>query len=95
MTERGYVDQKKRERQLHAARLHCIALEVTAKRRTLSRDEADRLHVLTVFRASNGNKYRASRKLGVDRKTLYRLLDQWVLEAPLDAAAALARAANG
>lgn len=92
MTERGYLDQKKRERQLVGARMQCAALEASAKLRTLTRDEADRLHVLSVFRAANGNKYCASRRLRVDRKTLYRLLDQWELDAP---GLGMATVANG
>ena len=41
----------------------------------------EREHVLTVLRSVRGNKTRASRLLGVDRKTLYRKLESYGLVA--------------
>jgi DNA-binding NtrC family response regulator len=43
----------------------------------------EREHVLTVLRSVRGNKTRASRLLGVDRKTLYRKLESYGLISEL------------
>jgi two-component system response regulator HydG len=39
-------------------------------------DEVERRHVARVIAAAGGNKARAARILGVDRKTLYRKLEK-------------------
>jgi two-component system response regulator HydG len=39
--------------------------------------EVERRHVLHVLQAVNGNKRLAARILGLDRRTLYRRLDQY------------------
>ena len=43
----------------------------------VSLDEVERRHVLRVLHAVGGNKARAARILGLDRKTLYRRLEQY------------------
>jgi DNA-binding NtrC family response regulator len=45
--------------------------------------DIEREHVLTVLRSVRGNKTRASRLLGVDRKTLYRKLESYGLISEL------------
>ena len=42
--------------------------------------EVEREHILRALEATGGNKARAARILGMDRKTLYRKLDQYGLE---------------
>jgi DNA-binding protein Fis len=43
----------------------------------VSLDEIERIHILRVVDAVRGNKTVAARVLGVDRKTLYRKLEQY------------------
>ncbi|HEV7225262.1 MAG TPA: sigma-54 dependent transcriptional regulator [Pirellulales bacterium] len=40
-------------------------------------DEIERTHVLDVFEREQGNKARAARALGINRRTLYRLLEKY------------------
>ena len=51
-------------------------------------DEIERRHILRVMDAVQGNKTQAASILGLDRKTLYRKLDEYA-RARGDAAAAL------
>jgi DNA-binding NtrC family response regulator len=43
----------------------------------LSLDEVERRHVVRVLAELGGNKALAARQLGVDRRTLYRMLERW------------------
>jgi two-component system response regulator HydG len=45
----------------------------------LSLDEVDRLHVLRVLEAVNGNREEAARILGISRRTLTRMAQRWTL----------------
>jgi two-component system response regulator HydG len=45
-------------------------------------DELEKQHLLRVLRAVKGNKMRASRILGFDRRTLYRKLERYGLGSP-------------
>ncbi len=47
----------------------------------VSMDEVERRYALRVLEAVGGNKNMAARVLGWDRKTLYRRLDRWEMEA--------------
>jgi transposase-like protein len=49
-------------------------IEATARLRTLA--EVEKAHVATTLLATNGNLSKAARSLGVDRRTLYRMLDR-------------------
>jgi two-component system response regulator HydG len=40
-------------------------------------DELERRYVARVLEGVNGNKAAASRVLGIERKTLYRMLERW------------------
>jgi transcriptional regulator with PAS, ATPase and Fis domain len=48
--------------------------ELPARRMTL--DEVKRWYVATVLEEANGNKVRAAELLGIDRRTLYRILER-------------------
>ena len=39
--------------------------------------ELEKLYVLRVLKGVDGNKMAAARKLGIDRRTLYRKLARW------------------
>jgi two-component system response regulator HydG len=43
----------------------------------LSVEELERRHILRVLKAVDGNKTRASKILGFDRRTLYRKLERY------------------
>jgi DNA-binding NtrC family response regulator len=48
-------------------------------------DELEQRYVLRVLEGMNGNKAGAARVLGIERKTLYRMLERWGEHAPADA----------
>ena len=64
--------------------------DLPAKLRTLERvrtmdglpslEDIKKKHVLTVLKTVRGNKTKAARILGVDRKTLYRMMRNWKIE---------------
>jgi two-component system response regulator AtoC len=45
---------------------------------------AERRHVAAVLSRTGGNKLRAAKVLGIDRKTLYQLIDKYGLEVEQD-----------
>jgi DNA-binding NtrC family response regulator len=49
------------------------------------REEAERTHILSVLRMTEGNRGQAARILGVSRKTLWKKLKQLGVSWPLDA----------
>jgi transcriptional regulator with PAS, ATPase and Fis domain len=49
-----------------------------------SLEEIKRRHVLTVLKTVEGNKTRAAQILGVDRKTLYRMMRNWRTEVNVE-----------
>jgi DNA-binding NtrC family response regulator len=53
------------------------ALVAGASRRQLSLRELERDYILEILRQVGGNKSRAAEILGLDRKTLYRKLDEY------------------
>jgi two-component system response regulator HydG len=53
-----------------------------AARRHLTVREMERLYILEIVRQVSGNKSRAAEILGLDRKTLYRKLDEYRVEDP-------------
>lgn len=61
-----------------------------SRERKLTLPELTREYVLDVLRETNGLKARAAEILGIDRKTLYRKLEEYraegLLPAPLQAA---------
>lgn len=54
-----------------------IALLTKAKNQRLSLAELEREYILEILRETGGNKSRAAEILGLDRKTLYRKLDEY------------------
>jgi DNA-binding NtrC family response regulator len=48
--------------------------------RALSLRDVERLYILEVLRQAGGNKSRAAELLGLDRKTLYRKLEEYRLD---------------
>ena len=48
-----------------------------AVRRRMTLDELEREYISRVLADEGGNKTRAAQRLGLDRKTLYRKLDEW------------------
>jgi two-component system, NtrC family, response regulator AtoC len=55
---------------------------VSASRHHLTVRELERLYVLEVIRQTEGNKSKAAEILGLDRKTLYRKLEEYRAEDP-------------
>jgi len=53
------------------------ALVSASAERQLSMEEVERLYILQILRQVGGNKTRAADLLGLDRKTLYRKLDEY------------------
>jgi transcriptional regulator with PAS, ATPase and Fis domain len=49
--------------------------------------DIERAHIVEVLRRERGNKARTARALGVNRRSLYRLLEKYRIELPADAAA--------
>ncbi len=68
------------ERIRTAGRLGAIATD--ASRRRLPLRELEREYILEILRQTGGNKSRAAELLGLDRKTLYRKLDEYRAEQP-------------
>jgi DNA-binding NtrC family response regulator len=54
----------------------------SASRRQLTLRELERLYIIEVLRQAAGNKSRAAELLGLDRKTLYRKLEEYRSEDP-------------
>jgi two-component system response regulator HydG len=50
--------------------------------RGLTLDELEREYIKRVLAAEGGNKTRAAQRLGLDRKTLYRKLEEYAAGAP-------------
>ncbi len=53
------------------------AILAAAKSKRLTLDELEREYILEILREAGGNKSRAAEILGLDRKTLYRKLDEY------------------
>jgi DNA-binding NtrC family response regulator len=53
------------------------AILAAAKSKRLTLDELEREYILEILREAGGNKSRAAETLGLDRKTLYRKLDEY------------------
>ena len=53
----------------------------SALSRGMTLDELEREYILRVVRAEGGNKTRAAQRLGLDRKTLYRKLEEYAAPA--------------
>ena len=49
--------------------------------------DVQRTHILEVLKRERGNKARTARALGVNRRSLYRLLEKYGIELPADGAA--------
>ena len=47
-----------------------------AAERTLPLDEVEKEYIVKILDKAGGNKYQAAHALGIDRKTLYRKLDE-------------------
>ena len=58
------------------------AMIAHARQQRLTLRELEREYILETLRATGGNKLRAAELLGVDRKTLYRKLDEYRAEDP-------------
>ena len=58
------------------------AILATAKSKRLTLAELEREYILEVLRESGGNKSRAAETRGLDRKTLYRKLDEYHENGP-------------
>lgn len=58
------------------------ALVASASRRHLTLRELERMYIIEVLRQASGNKSRAAELLGLDRKTLYRKLEEYRTEDP-------------
>ncbi len=58
--------------------------------REMSLDELEREYIQRVLVAEGGNKTRAAQRLGLDRKTLYRKLEEYAARTTLDAERAAA-----
>src|SRR5207249_5373638 len=46
----------------------------------LTLDEVEKRHLMSVLRETGGNKARAAKTLGIDRRTLYRMVERFGLE---------------
>ncbi len=53
------------------------AILASAKSKRLTLDELEQAYILEILREAGGNKSRAAEILGLDRKTLYRKLDEY------------------
>jgi DNA-binding NtrC family response regulator len=63
--------------------------------RELSLDELEREYIQRVLAAEGGNKTRAAQRLGLDRKTLYRKLEEYAARTTLEAERASAQGDGG
>jgi DNA-binding NtrC family response regulator len=68
-----------RKIQEYGARQLVVTLE--SPRELITLDEMERRYVRHVLERLRGNKTQAARTLGIDRRSLYRRLDAWALEA--------------
>jgi two-component system, NtrC family, response regulator AtoC len=57
-----------------------------AAARQLTLSDLERAYIQQILDEERGNKTRAAQRLGLDRKTLYRKLEEYKREIPLDAA---------
>ncbi len=53
--------------------------------------DVQRTHILEVLKRERGNKARTARALGVNRRSLYRLLEKYGIELPIEGAAGAAQ----
>jgi DNA-binding NtrC family response regulator len=60
------------------------ALLATAKTRRLTLDELEREYILEILREAGGNKSKTAEILGLDRKTLYRKLEEYKVSVEND-----------
>jgi DNA-binding protein Fis len=51
----------------------------------LSLEEVEKRHLVRVLKETKGNKVKASKILGIDRRTLYRMADRFGLDLGDDA----------
>src|SRR3569832_1986226 len=91
LTQHGYADNSDAVVVVPIAATQPIAAIVASIGRPptpllCSLAELARAHVQRVLATVSGNKARAARILGIERKTLYRMLERW--SAKTDAAAA-------
>ena len=49
------------------------------------REQAERVHIISVLQLTEGNRVQAARILGISRKTLWKKLKQLGVSWPLDA----------
>jgi DNA-binding NtrC family response regulator len=63
--------------------------------RDLSLDELEREYIQRVLAAEGGNKTRAAQRLGLDRKTLYRKLEEYAARAAPETERSAAQGAQG
>jgi DNA-binding NtrC family response regulator len=59
------------------------SLVAAAARRQLTLDEVERMYILQVLEQAGGNKSRTAELLGLDRKTLYRKLEEYRADGSL------------
>jgi two-component system response regulator HydG len=72
-----------------------IALESAERAVILPMEEVERRYVAKVLDALGGNKASAARRLGMDRRTLYRKLERWGMEPSESGADARVTPASG
>jgi len=67
---------------IHAYRAGRIILAAEDVEEIMPIDELERRYTLDVLKQLNGNKARAAQLLGLDRRTLYRKLEQYQAQSP-------------